>query len=120
VPLAAEPEGATSPTAADLAAAVTDYYALMPAGTDEGWTRLTPNFQTGIAQNRQYYDSFWGGVDLVLATDISGVPPDQAEATLTYYFADGRVSVERTSYRLVQDGGILKLDNSTVLSSRTA
>jgi hypothetical protein len=119
--VAVEPEQSTTstPTAADLAAAVTDYYALMPADTDEGWTRLTSNFQTGIAQNRQYYESLWGGVDLVLATDISGVPPNQAEATLTYYFDDGGVSVERTSYRLLLDGGILKLDSSTVLSSRT-
>ena len=76
-------------------------------------------FQTGIAQNRQYYESFWGGVDRVVATDISGDPPDHAEATISYYFTDGRVSVERTTYRLVQDGGILKLDDSAVLSSRT-
>lgn len=119
--MAAELQEATSssPTAAALAAAVTEYYALMPTDTDEGWSRLTPNFQTSIAQNREYYESFWGGVDLVLATDITGIPPDQAEATLTYYFDDGRVSVERTTYRLVQDGGILKLDTSTVQSSQS-
>ena len=119
-PAAAEPQDSTSPpTAADLAAAVTDYYALMPTATDDGWSRLTPNYQTSIAQNREYYQSFWNGVDLVLATDITGIPPDQAEATLTYYFADGRVSVERTTYRLVQDGGTLKLDTSTVQSSQS-
>ena len=120
-PTSAEHQEATppsSPTAADLAAAVADYYALMPTDTDEGWTRLTTTFQTGIARNRTYYESFWNGIDRVIATDISGDPPNHAQATLTYYFADGRVSVERTAYTLVQDGGILKLDNSTVLSSR--
>jgi len=110
---------AADPAAADPAAAVADYYNLMPANTDEGWARLTSNFQTGIAQNRQYYESFWHGIDRVDITDIRGDPPDHAEATISYYFTDGRVSVERTSYHLVQDDGILKLDDSTVLSSRT-
>jgi hypothetical protein len=80
----------------------------------EGWARLTPEFQNGIARNREYYESLWGGVDRVVAADISGSPPDHAEATISYYFTDGRVSVERTSYRLVQDGAILKLDDSAV------
>ena len=90
----------------------------MPGNTDEGWTRLTPAFQAGIARDRQYYDSFWAGVDRVVASDVVGTPPDTAEATITYYFADGSTSVERTSYRLVEDGGVLKLDDSTVLSSQ--
>jgi hypothetical protein len=90
----------------------------MPGNTDAGWALLTPTFQTGIARDRQYYDSFWGGIDRVVVSDASGTPPDTAEATITYYFKDGTVSVERTSYRLVDDGGVLKLDNSTVLSSR--
>ena len=106
------------PTAADLAAAVSSYYALMPGNTDEGWTRLTPAFQTGIARDRQYYDSFWGGVDRVVVSDVVGTPPDTAEATINYSFADGSTSVERTRYRLVEDGGVLKLDDSTVLSSQ--
>jgi serine/threonine protein kinase len=108
-----------SDAATDLANAVTSYYALMPGNTDAGWALLTPTFQTGIARDRQYYDSFWGGIDRVVVSDASGTPPDTAEATITYYFKDGTVSVERTSYRLVDDGGVLKLDNSTVLSSRS-
>ena len=79
---------------------------------------FTPAFQTGIARDRQYYDSFWGGVDRVVASDVVGTPPDTAEATITYYFTDGRVSVERTEFRLVRDAGVLKIDNSSVLSSR--
>jgi hypothetical protein len=110
--------GASDPAAA-LANAITSYYALMPGNTDAGWALLTPTFQTGIARDRQYYDSFWGGIDRVVVSDVTGTPPDTAEATITYYFKDGTVSVERTSYRLVDDGGVLKLDNSTVLSSRS-
>jgi serine/threonine protein kinase len=109
----------SAPTATDLVTAVKGYYALMPGNTDKGWARLTPAFQTGIAQDRQYYESFWSGIKRVVVSNPSGNPPDTAEATITYYFTDGKVTVERTAYRLVQDGGILKLDNSTVLSSQT-
>ena len=39
-------------------------------------------------------------------------------ATLRYVFDDGRRYEERTSYSLVDDGGTLKIDRSSVLSSR--
>jgi len=107
---------AGSAEAATLTAAVNDYYALMPGNTDAGWARLTANFQSGIAQNRDYYNSFWGGVESVGVTDAVGTPPGTVEATITYTFKDGTQSVERTQYQLVQDGAELKIDNSTVLS----
>ena len=97
---------------------MSDYYELMPADTDAGWALLTPGFQSGIAQDREYYNSFWGGVQRVVATDVTGTAPDSAEATITYDFTDGTVSVERTAYRLVRDGDVLKIDSSSVLSSR--
>jgi len=105
-------------SATELAAAVSDYYALMPANTDAGWALLTPSFQSGIAKDREYYNSFWGGVQRVVVSDVTGTAPDSVEATITYYFTDGTESVERTAYRLVRDGGVLKIDNSSVLSSR--
>ena len=118
-PVSSVVEASAAATAADLAGAISSYYALMPGNTDAGWARLTPTFQTGIARDRQYYESFWRGVERVVVSDATGSPPDTAEATITYYFTDGSVSVERTSYRLVNDGGVLKLDDSTVLSSRS-
>lgn len=108
----------TEPTATELAAAVSGYYALMPGNTDAGWALLTPSFQSGIAQNRDYYDSFWSGVAQVGVSDVTGTPPGTVEATVTYTFTDGSVSVERTAYQLVDDGGTLKIDSSSVLSSR--
>jgi hypothetical protein len=57
-------------------------------------------------------------VSRVVASDVTGAAPDTVEATITYYFTDGSVSVERTAYRLVQDGGEFKIDSSSVLSSR--
>ena len=116
---AAPESGTTAPNSADLAGAITDYYTLVPANTDEGWARLTTSFQTGTARNRQYYQSFWDGVERVVVSDVTGVPPDAAEATITYYFNGGRVTTERTAYTLVPDNGMLKIDSSTVLSSHT-
>ena len=110
---------AASDPAADLAAAVSNYYALMPGNTDAGWTRLTPAFQSGIAQNRDYYNSFWAGVERVVATDVTATGPDTVQATITYTFTDGSVSVERTEYQVVRDGAELKIDNSAVLSSQS-
>ena len=92
----------------------------MPGDTDGGWARLTPSFQSGVAQDRGYYQSFWDGISRVTATDITGTPPGTAEATITYYFSDGRVSTERTSYVIVRDGESLKIDDSTVLSGSSS
>ncbi len=116
---ASETPAATSAAdpAVALAAAVSDYYALMPGNTDAGWARLTPAFQSGIARNRDYYNSFWGGVQNVAATDVAATGPQTVQATISYTFTDGSVSVERTEYQLVQDGAEFKIDNSSVLSS---
>ena len=110
----------SAPTATQLAATIADYYAIMPGDTDGGWARLTPSFQSGIAQNREYYQSFWDGVSRVTATDITATPPNAAEATITYYFTDGRVSTERTAYTIVRDGDSLKIDDSSVLTSNSS
>ena len=98
---------------------MSDYYALMPGNTDAGWARLTPAFQSGIAQNRDYYNSFWAGVESVSTSDVVATGPNTVQATITYTFTDGSVSVERTEYQLVRDGAQLKIDNSTVLSSQS-
>jgi eukaryotic-like serine/threonine-protein kinase len=50
---------------------------------------------------------------------VRGIPPDSAQAALTYYFNDGRVVRKRTTYGLVEEDGRLKINSSTVLSSVT-
>ena len=109
--------GAGAPTAQELRAAVRDYYALLPADRDAGWERLTDRYQRTTARNRATYDSFWGAVDRVRVSDVTAAAPGSVTATLTYDYADGREFVERTSYRLVPEDGVLKIDASTVLSS---
>ena len=80
---------------------------------------MTQRYQNGTAGGRRSYEGFWGEVDRVRVSDVQGQPAGGAEATVTYRYRDGRVVVERTSYRLVAEDGILKIDGSTVLTSTT-
>lgn len=116
-PAASKPPVSSTPTSAQLAGAVEDYYALLPGDLDAAWDRLTERYQTTTAKSRGTFSDFWGGVDRVRASDVSGRSPGSATATITYEFDDGREFVERTSYELVEDDGVLKIDRSKVLSS---
>jgi eukaryotic-like serine/threonine-protein kinase len=108
-----------TPTATQLRGAITSYYALMPRNTDAAWPGMTASYQTNHAGGRQAYQRFWDAISKITVADVRGIPPDSAQATLTYYFKDGRVQRERTAYGLVDEGGRLKINSSTVLSSVT-
>jgi eukaryotic-like serine/threonine-protein kinase len=108
-----------TPTAAQLRRAITSYYALMPRNTDAAWPRMTASYQTNHAGGRQAYQRFWDAISKITVADVRGIPPNGAQATLTYYFKDGRVVRERTAYGLVNEDGRLKISSSTVLSSVT-
>ena len=112
------PAPAAGTTAAELARAVRDYYALLPSNTDAGWARLTDRYRSTTAGSRSTYDRFWASVNSVDVRQATGSTPGSVVATLRYAFDDGRRFEERTSYTLVEDGGILKIDRSSVLSSR--
>lgn len=114
---ASSPAGSADPSATQLAGAVADYYAMLPGDLDTAWGLLTERYQNGTAGSRETFGSFWGAVDQVRASDVSGSPPGEVTATITYEYDDGRVFVERTSYELVADDGVLKIDGSRVLSS---
>jgi eukaryotic-like serine/threonine-protein kinase len=111
--------GTGSPTAAQLISAITSYYALMPKNTTKAWPRMTASYQTNHAGGRQAYEAFWNAIRRVTVRNVSASPPSRAQATLVYYFKDGRVVTEVTAYELVRDGGTLKINDSTVLSSST-
>jgi serine/threonine protein kinase len=108
-----------APTAAQLRQAITSYYALMPRNTDAAWPLMTASYQTNHAGGRQAYQRFWDAISTITVSDVRGIPPSSAQATITYYFEDGRVVRERTGYGLVNDGGRLKINSTTVLSSVT-
>ncbi len=103
--------------AADPVAAVTDYYAIMPGNPDVGWTRLSPKFQQSPANGRDYYNSYWSGIESVRASQASG-QGSTVEVTLDISFKDGRVAHERHRYGLVNQDGRWLIDTVDVLSSR--
>lgn len=94
------------------------YYALLPDDTDAGYALLTERYRSATSGTQDNYEAFWDGIDKVTVRDLDATPPGSVEATLTYTFEDGRVIQERTAFGLVEDGGVLKIDGSEVLSSR--
>ena len=115
-PPVAGPGGAV--TAGALSAALRDYYALLPGDTDAGWARLTDRYRRTTATSRAVYERFWGAIDRVQVSQVTSTAPSSVVGTLRYDYKDGRTFIERTSYSLVPDDGRLKIDRSSVLSSR--
>ncbi|MFQ6173122.1 serine/threonine-protein kinase [Oryzobacter sp. R7] len=111
-----DPSGG-APSAGQLSTALRDYYALLPGDVDAGYALLTDRYRRTTAGSRASYAAFWSDIERVRVSRVGATAPDAVTATLTYDFADGRTVVERTSYRLVRDDGVLKIDRSSVLSS---
>ena len=77
---------------------------------------MTADYQTRVAGGRQAYQRFWDGFSTVTATEVSGSPPSTVTALITYTTKAGVVIRERTTFGLVDDGGVLKIARSTVTS----
>jgi serine/threonine protein kinase len=120
-PQVIKPTTPSSPqdSAEQLHRAITDYYALMPGDLPAAWKRLTANYQQDHAGGFTGYQSFWNGVQRVSASDVVAKQGDAVDATIDYFLTDGRVVEERTSYVLVAEDGLWKIDRSTVHSSQT-
>jgi hypothetical protein len=114
-PKSQAPPPAADPTANPVTA-VTDYYRIMPGNPDVGWTRLSPKFQQSPANGRDYYESYWSGINSVRASQASG-QGSTVEVTLDIFFKDGRVAHERHRYGLVNQNGRWLIDTVDVLSS---
>ena len=93
------------------------YYALLPGDLDAAWPLMTADYQENHAGGRGAYDAFWAAIESVEIAEVSAPAPDQAQATLIYHYRDGSVVQEVTAYRLVEEGGVLKIAASEVLSS---
>lgn len=117
------PSAAPTPTAEpptpeqQAAATVAGYYEVLPGDLDSAWPLMTADYQENHAGGRGAYEAFWGEISDLDIADVSASAPDQAQATLTYYFRDGRVVQEVTAYRLEDEGGQLKIAATDVLSS---
>ena len=110
--------GSGAPTAQELAAAIEDYYGLLPDDTDAGYALLTENYRDNEAGSRSSYAAFWGDIARLRVSDVSATGSRSVEATLRYEYKDGRVYLERRSFRLVEDDGTLKIDDSAVIWNR--
>ena len=96
---------------------VTGYYAALPDDIEGAWPLMTAEYQENHAGGRGAYEAFWADIADVEIADVSVSAPDSAQATLTYYFRDGSVVEEVTAYRFVDEGGVLKIAATDVLSS---
>ncbi|HXT43430.1 MAG TPA: protein kinase [Pseudonocardiaceae bacterium] len=106
-------------TPEQLARAITDYYALVPGNLPAAWGRLTADYQQSHAGGFTGYQNFWNPVQRVTVFDVTAKQGSVVDATIDYFFKDGRVVEERTSYGLVADGGLWKIGSSSVSSSQT-
>jgi serine/threonine protein kinase len=103
----ASPPAAAAP--GELAAAIPHYYGLLPNDTDAAWQLLTPSFQSGRAGGRATYDAYWGSMRSVSVKDVQATPPGTVVATVVYVYDDGHTVSERTTFGLMQDGGVWKI-----------
>jgi len=101
----------------DLATAIEDYYDLVPGDTDGAWRLMTADYQQNHAGGRDSYNAFWSPVDQVEAEDITAAAPGNVQARIVYTYRDGTVTEEVTSFVLVAEDGVLKVADSTVISS---
>jgi hypothetical protein len=99
--------------------AITDYYALIPENLTVAWQRLTANYQQNHAGGFTGYQNFWNSVQRVTVFDVSAMRGGTVDATIDYFFKDGRVIEEHTSYGLLAEDGLWKINSSTVRSSQT-
>jgi hypothetical protein len=112
----AAPAVSGTPTAAQLATAITHYYSLIPGDLDQAYGLLTADYRARVAGSRQEYGGFWDDFSKVTATEVTGSPPSTATALITYTTKAGAVIRERTTFGLVNEGGVLKIARSTVTS----
>lgn len=110
---------ASGASAAQLASTITRYYSLIPGDLQQGWAALTPSYRQAHAGGFAAYRDFWSQIRQVSVSDATGQPPSSVTATVTYRYRSGRTVVEETRFQLVSDHGSWKIDDTSVLSSRS-
>jgi eukaryotic-like serine/threonine-protein kinase len=89
----------------------------MPENLSAGWQRLTTSYQQNHTGGFTSYQNFWNAIQRVTVVDVSATQDGAVDATIDYIFKNGRVVEERTSYRLITEDGLWKINSSTVQSS---
>ncbi|MFI9379941.1 serine/threonine-protein kinase [Kutzneria sp. NPDC052558] len=102
--------------ATQLAAAITDYYKLMPGDLNDAWPRMTADYQQNHAGGFDEYQRFWNSVSTVDVANVKATPPGTVTATITLHFKAGNTEVDQTTFGLVQQDGMWKIASSSVAS----
>ena len=104
------PTSSPSSTPVSAEQAVSEYYALMPRGTDAGWARLGPVLQ---AQGKAAYVRFWNSISSV--TIINGprmVDADTVEVTIEFVKGNSR-SRERHHLDMIERDGRMLINRDS-------
>jgi serine/threonine protein kinase len=107
------PANSGRPTSGELANAITNYFDVVPGDLNTGWKLLTAHFQKSRAKNWATYQEFWNSVDHVDVTSVQGQPPHTATARLVYYYKNGQVVSQTTTFTLQRQDGVLKIAAET-------
>ena len=76
---------------------------------------MTADYQQNHAKGRAAYETFWAAIQSVDVSGITAQPPSTVVATLTYHRKAGGTDVERTRFSLVQENGVWKIADSSVV-----
>lgn len=90
----APPSGAPSDPRAAMAAAVRDYYGVVPGNPGAGWARLGPN-QRESSGGYAAYQGFWSTIESVQVTQATAVGDSTVRASLVFN-PRGRSAVRET------------------------
>jgi serine/threonine protein kinase len=102
-----------------LKSTIVDYYGLIPGNLAAAWPTMTADYQQNHAGGMAGYQRFWAPIDKVTLTDVAAAAPSTVTATIHYFYRDGHVDVERTSFGMVLQSGKWKIASSQVLSHHT-
>ncbi|GAA0237616.1 serine/threonine-protein kinase [Saccharothrix mutabilis subsp. mutabilis] len=105
-PVAPPTKYTVDPTKPQMEQTIRDYYALLPAHVDEGFSRLAPEMQ-GSSGGANGYRNYWGSVKKVELTNIKENSDYAYEVDLTITKKDNSVTQERKLIVLqFKDGGL--------------
>jgi hypothetical protein len=80
---------------------------------------MTADYQTNHAGGPTGYRSFWAQIQRVAISGVTAQPPSTVVVTIDYYYKNGSIIEERTSFGLVSQQGQWKIASSYVISSQT-
>lgn len=105
------PPSSSAASPQDMAAALTNYFSLIPADLQRGFSLLTDNFKASKKQTFASYQSFWSNYRSATASNVQQIGPDRLSADITYVRSDGSRETDHHTYHMVDDNGVWKIDS---------